>query len=262
MKNRFAAACIVLATLAPPSMAQGPAQSTISAERMSEITRVLASDEYQGRSMGGAGEEKTVAYLIQQYQAAGLEPGGENGGWTQAVPMIRTKLQAPAVSVRQAGANRTLRVPDDIYLSTVRDTEHARIANAPMVFVGYGVTAPERQWDDFKGVDLKGKVAVFLVNDPDFEAAPGEAVAGTFGGQAMTYYGRWIYKFEEAARRGAIAALVVHDTAGAGYGWNVVQSAAGENFNVVLGPERAPAGAAARVDPGAVVRRHAEGRRA
>ena len=188
--------------------------------------------------MGGVGEEKTVAYLIQQFKAAGLEPGGENGGWTQAVPMIRTKLQAPvSVTVRQAGANRMLRFPEDVYLSTVRDTTRAQIAGAPMVFVGYGVTAPERKWDDFKGADLKGKVALFLVNDPDFEAAAGESVAGTFGGQAMTYYGRWTYKFEEAARRGAIGALVVHDTPGAGYGWNVVQSAGGENFNVVLGSD-------------------------
>ena len=240
MKIRFAATCLAVASLAfastPPTAAQ-QVSPTISAERMSEITRVLASDEFQGRSMGGVGEEKTVNYLIGQFKAAGLEPGGENGGWTQSVPMIRTKLTAPvSVSVKQGGANRPLRVPDDVYLSTVRDTTHARIANAPMVFVGYGVTAPEREWDDFKGVDLKGKVAVFLVNDPDFEAPAGEPVAGTFGGQAMTYYGRWIYKFEEASRRGAIAALVVHDTAGAGYGWNVVQSPAGENFNVVLGP--------------------------
>jgi Zn-dependent M28 family amino/carboxypeptidase len=238
---RIAATCVAAAALAAastlPSAAQLP-PPTISAERMSEITRVLASDEYQGRSMGGVGEEKTVNYLIQQFKAAGLEPGGENGGWTQSVPMIRTKLHSPvSVTVRQGAANRPLRVPDDVYLSTVRDTTHARIANAPMVFVGYGVTAPERDWDDFKGVDLKGKVAVFLVNDPDFEAVAGESVAGTFGGQAMTYYGRWIYKFEEASRRGAIAALVVHDTAGAGYGWNVVQSPAGENFNVVLGPD-------------------------
>ena len=238
MKIRFAATCLAVAALAAASPSAGQNPSTISAERMSQITRVLASDEYQGRSMGGVGEEKTVNNLIEQFKAAGLEPGGENGGWTQSVPMIRTKLQPPvSLSVIQAGANRALRVPDDVYLSTVRDTTHARIANAPMVFVGYGVTAPERGWDDFKGVDLKGKVAVFLVNDPDFEAAAGEPVAGSFGGTAMTYYGRWIYKFEEASRRGAIAALVVHDTAGAGYGWNVVQSPAGENFNVVLGPD-------------------------
>jgi Zn-dependent M28 family amino/carboxypeptidase len=219
----------------PPEKPAPVAPPSISAERMSEITRVLASDEFQGRSMGTPGEEKTVAYLTEQFRAAGLEPGGENGAWTQTVPLIRTKLQAPmALSVKQGSRTLPLRFPDDVYLSTVRDTERARIANAPMVFVGYGVTAPERGWDDFKGVDLKGKVAVFLVNDPDFEAAGGEPVSGKFGGPTMTYYGRWTYKFDEAARRGAIAALIVHDTPGAGYGWNVVQSAMGENFNIVL----------------------------
>ena len=99
--------------------------------------------------------------------------------------------------------------------------------NAPMVFVGYGVQAPERGWDNFKGVDLKGKVAVMLVNDPDFEAAPGEPVAGKFGGKTMTYYGRWTYKYEEAARRGAIAALVVHETDAAGYPWTVSKAQPG-----------------------------------
>lgn len=224
----------------PPSAEASPPPATaptISANRMSEITRVLASDEFQGRSMGGPGEEKTVAYLTEQFKAAGLEPGGENGGWTQTVPMIRTKLQAPMTfSVKQGSRTLPLRFPDDIYLSTVRDTDRAKIAGAPMVFVGYGVNAPERGWDDFKDVDLKGKVAVFLVNDPDFEAVAREPVAGKFSGQTMTYYGRWTYKFDEAARRGAIAALIVHDTLGAGYGWNVVQSAAGENFNIVLSP--------------------------
>ena len=235
------AACSTAVDAPSSSLAPPPAASPapkISMERLSEITRVLASDEFEGRSMGGVGEEKTVAYLIERFRAAGLEPGGENGGWTQTVPMIRTQLQSPMdLSIRQAGKTKALRFPDDIYLSTVRATERARIADAPMVFVGYGVTAPERGWDDFKGVDLKGKVAVFLVNDPDFEAAAGEPVAGKFGGQTMTYYGRWTYKFDEAARRGAIAALIVHDTAGAGYGWNVVQSAAGENFNIVLPPD-------------------------
>ena len=221
-------------TAAAPASAPAP---RISTERVSEITRVLASDEFQGRSMGTPGEEKTVAYLVEQFREAGLEPGGENGGWTQTVPMIRTKLQAPDLSFGKGGKATALRFPDDIYLSTVRDVDRARIAKAPMVFVGYGVNAPERGWDDFKGVDLKGKVAVILVNDPDFEAGAGEPVAGKFGGQTMTYYGRWTYKFEEAARRGAIGALIVHDTPGAGYGWNVVESAAGENFNIVLPPD-------------------------
>jgi Zn-dependent M28 family amino/carboxypeptidase len=227
---------LLLACISSGSEAAPAAQ--ISAERMSEITRVLASDDFQGRSMGGPGEAKTVAYLIDQFKAAGLEPAGENGGWTQTVPMIRTKLREPmSLSVTQGGKPLPLRFPDDIYLNTVRAVDQVKIANAPMVFVGYGVTAPERGWDDFKGVDLKGKIAVFLVNDPDFEADAGDAVAGKFGGKTMTFYGRWVYKFEEAARRGAIAALIVHDTPGAGYGWNVVQSAAGENFNIVLPPE-------------------------
>ena len=260
MSNWFALACalamllsgcrsvpeapVQAAAVAPAApTAAAPALVPLSAERMSSVTRTLASDEFQGRSMGTVGEERTIAFLTEQFRDAGLEPGGENGGWTQTVPMIRTKLQVPVrLSLRQGGRTSPLRLPDDIYLSTVRAVDRARIANAPLVFVGYGVDAPERQWDDFKGVDLHGKVAVFLVNDPDFEAAAGEPVAGTFGGKTMTYYGRWTYKFEEAARRGAIAALVVHETEGAGYGWNVVQSPASENFNIVL-----PAGAQAPV---------------
>jgi len=221
----------------PPMLPPPPPTNRIDMQRMSEITRVLASDEFQGRAPGSAGEDKSIAYLIDQFKAAGLEPAGENGGWTQTVPMIRTRLKQPmSFSVRQSGATVPLRFPDDIYLSTVRPVDRARIANAPIIFVGYGVSAPERGWDDFKGVDLHGKVALILVNDPDFEAQAGEPVAGKFGGPTMTYYGRWTYKYEEAARRGAIGALIVHETAGAGYGWNVVQSPAGENFNIVLGP--------------------------
>jgi Zn-dependent M28 family amino/carboxypeptidase len=204
---------------------------------MSNMVRTLASDEYEGRGPGTAGEAKTVAYISEQFRLAGLEPAGENGGWTQRVPLVRTQLaKGGTVAVATKGQRIPLRVPDDVYLSTVREAERARIDAAPMVFVGYGVSAPERQWDDFKGVDLAGKVAVFLVNDPDFEAAAGTPVAGKFGGQAMTYYGRWTYKFEEAARRGAIAALVVHETAGAGYGWSTVQAPGGENYNIVLKP--------------------------
>jgi aminopeptidase len=152
--------------------------------------------------------------------------------------MIRTQIKAPVdVTVGQAGQTVKLADPADIYLGTVRPVGEVKIADAPMVFVGYGVDAPERGWDDFKGVDLKGKIAVFLVNDPDFEAAAGEPVAGKFGGKTMTYYGRWTYKYEEAARRGAIGALVVHETDAAGYPWKVVQSPAGESYNIVLPPD-------------------------
>jgi Zn-dependent M28 family amino/carboxypeptidase len=212
----------------------------IDPERLSELTRVLASDEFQGRAPGTEGERMTVAWLSEQFEALGLEPAGENGGWTQRVPLIRTQVQTPAsFTVTSHGETLALQSPRDIYVSSVRDAERARIAAAPMIFVGYGVSAPEREWDDFKQIDLTGKVAVFLVNDPDFEAQAGEPVADRFGGQAMTYYGRWTYKFEEAARRGAIAALVVHETEGAGYGWNTVEAPAGENYNVVL-PADAP----------------------
>ncbi|HEX2762646.1 MAG TPA: M28 family metallopeptidase [Allosphingosinicella sp.] len=205
--------------------------------RMDNMIRTLASDAFEGRAPGTAGEAKTIAYISEQFRLAGLEPAGENGGWTQRVPLVRTQLsKSGTASLSVKGQSVPLRFPEDVYLSTVRETEDARIENAEIVFVGYGVSAPERQWDDFKSVDLKGKVALFLVNDPDFEAAGGDPVAGRFGGQAMTYYGRWTYKFEEAARRGAIGALIVHESAGAGYGWNTVQAPGGENYNIVLKP--------------------------
>src|SRR5690349_6798582 len=226
----------LVAALLPLSVvAAAPAARHVNMQRMSDVTRVLASDEFQGRSPGTPGEDKTIPYLIEQFKAAGLEPAGENGGWTQTVPMIHTQLKAPVdVSVKQAGQTVPLKFPDDIYLGTVRAVDRVRIENAPMVFVGYGVSAPERGWDDFKGADLTGKVAVMLVNDPDFEAAAGEPVAGKFGGKTMTYYGRWTYKYEEAARRGAIAALVVHETEAAGYPWTVVKSPAGESYAIAL----------------------------
>jgi Zn-dependent M28 family amino/carboxypeptidase len=227
---------VFVASLSLLSLGAAPA-AHVDMQRMSEITKVLASDEFQGRAPGTPGEDKTIPYLIAQFKAAGLEPAGENGGWTQTVPMIHTRLKAPVnVSVTQSGQTLPLNFPDDVYLGTRQPVDRVRIDNAPMVFVGYGVTAPERGWDDFKGVDLHGKVAVMLVNDPDFEAAPGEPVAGKFGGKTMTYYGRWTYKYEEAARRGAIAALVVHETAAAGYPWKVVESPAGESYAIPTPP--------------------------
>jgi Zn-dependent M28 family amino/carboxypeptidase len=228
---------LALAACATGRPADPYSSAPIDPNRMSIITQTLASDPFEGRAPGTEGEEKTIAYISEQFRLLGLEPAGENGTYLQRVPLIRTQLRkAGAVSIEQKGQRIPLAFPRDIYLSTVREVERAEIAAAPMVFVGYGVSAPERQWDDFKGVDLNGKVAVFLVNDPDFEAAAGDPVSGRFGGQAMTYYGRWTYKFEEAARRGAIGAVLVHETAGAGYAWNTVEAPAGENYNIVLGP--------------------------
>ncbi|WP_294337280.1 M28 family metallopeptidase [uncultured Sphingomonas sp.] len=201
------------------------------AARITQTVRTLASDTFEGRAPGTAGEERTIGYLIARFEQLGLQPAGPDGQWVQRVPLLHTKLGTPATLAFTGKTSTPLTLGTDVYLSTIRPDDSA-VIDAPIVFVGYGVKAPERQWDDFKGADLKGKVVVFLVNDPDFEAKPGEPAAGKFGDRTMTYYGRWTYKFEEAARQGAVGALIVHDTAGAGYGWNVVVSPGGENYDI------------------------------
>ncbi len=210
-------------------LAASPAVAQVSPERLSADVKTLASDAFEGRAPGTPGETKTIAWLIAQFKAMKVQPGGPNGSWTQPVPLVHTRMGAGTV---RAG-DTALVQGRDVYLSTVRGVDRVAIAKAPMVFVGYGVSAPERGWDDFKALDLKGKVAVFLVNDPDFEAVPGDDAKGKFGDRRMTYYGRWTYKYEEAARRGAVGALIVHDTADAGYGWNTVTAPAGENYDIV-----------------------------
>ncbi|WP_462293480.1 M28 family peptidase [Haliea sp.] len=217
----------------PPVAAETPAvePARIDAQRLSGHVRILASDAFQGRAPGTPGEEKTVAYLIEQFEAIGIEPGGPDGNWTQTVPMIHTLLnEEGSLRISHGGDSYPLRQPADIEISTVRSDPALVVDKAPMVFVGYGVSAPERDWDDFGDIDLGGKIALFLVNDPDFAAAADEPVAGRFGNRRMTYYGRWTYKFEEAARRGALGALVIHETEAAGYGWSVASSSPGENY--------------------------------
>ncbi len=224
--------------------ARAAGSDPIDPARLSDAVKILASDAFEGRAPGSPGEEKTVAYLIEQFRALGLQPAGERGGFTQTVPLVHTQVQPGAsIAVEVGGAKTALAQFEDIYVNTVRPADRVSIASAPLVFVGYGVHAPERDWDDFKGIDLRGKIAVILINDPDFEAQPGEAVAGKFGGKAMTYYGRWTYKYEEASRRGAAGALIVHETPGAGYGWSTVVASHGESFDVVRpegGAERVP----------------------
>ena len=206
----------------------------ISAEEIARTVKTMTLDQFEGRAPGTAGEERTIGYLIGRFEALGLEPGGVDGSWTQPVPLLHTTLGKPeTLAISREGSTRQLQAGKDIYVSTLQPKDQAVVADAEMVFVGYGVTAPERGWDDYKNVDLTGKVAVFLVNDPDFAAAANEPVAGNFGGRAMTYYGRWTYKFEEASRRGAVAALIVHETEAAGYGWSVVESPQGENYGTV-----------------------------
>ncbi|WP_312167106.1 M28 family metallopeptidase [Phenylobacterium sp.] len=227
---RTVALSLALSLLATSALAQEP----IDPARLSSITRVLASDEFQGRSPGTPGEARTVEYLVAEFKALGLEPAGDAGAYTQDVPLLRTQLKEGGVfSLDLKGVVRTLERNVDVTATTLRPVDRVEIEKAPLVFVGYGVTAPERGWDDFKGVDLTGKVAVFLINDPDFEAQAGEPVAGKFGGQAATYYARWTYKFEEAARRGAVGALIIHEAPGAGYGWSTVRASNGEGFDIV-----------------------------
>ncbi|MEF9418332.1 MULTISPECIES: M28 family metallopeptidase [Xanthomonas] len=193
--------------------------------RISRDVKELASDAYEGRGPATAGEEKTIAYLSKQFAEAGLQPGGDlaNGkrAWTQAVPLRRADIVGtPTIAVQTAGQPQTLTQGKQIAIRAALDgSSTVEIANAPLVFVGYGVKAPERNWDDFKGVDLKGKIAVVLINDPDFETGKGD-----FDGAGMTYYGRWTYKYEEGARQGALGVLVVHETAPASYGWDTVAS--------------------------------------
>ena len=229
---------ILLALAATTALAAPAFAQNSDPARIEQTVRTMASDIFEGRAPGTPGEDRTIGYLIARFQDLGLEPAGPDGQWTQTVPLLHTKLGAGAMRFDTAKGVVASEQAKDIYVSTIRPDDAAKIAGAPVVFIGYGVKAPERKWDDFKGADLKGKVVIFLVNDPDFAAKAGEPVAGKFGGRTMTYYGRWTYKFEEAARQGAIGALIVHETAGAGYGWNVVISSGGENYDIVRAPDK------------------------
>ena len=232
MTLRPFAALALAALLAAPALAGDP--GVVSPDRLAEHVKVLAAPEFAGRAPGGPGEQLTIDYLISQFQALGLQPAGDNGGWTQEVALNRFVVPRDAsFTLTAGGVDRALGQTVDIMAASQRPVDRVTIAKAPLVFVGYGVSAPERGWDDFKGVDLKGKVAVILINDPDFEAGPGDAVAGRFGGKAATYYARWSYKYEEAVRRGAIGALIVHETAGAAYPWTTVVASNGESYDVV-----------------------------
>jgi Zn-dependent M28 family amino/carboxypeptidase len=193
--------------------------------RLSQHVQTLGSDAFEGRAPATNGETKTVAYLSEQFAAAGLQPGGDmvNGQrtWTQAVPLLRSEFTAaPHVSINIGGKATELTQGEQIAVRAPTNGDKAMsIDGAELVFVGYGVKAPERGWDDFKGLDAKGKILVMLVNDPDFEGGEGD-----FGGKAMTYYGRWTYKYEEGARQGAKGVLVIHETDPASYGWATVKN--------------------------------------
>ena len=202
------------------------------ASRINADVKELASDAFEGRSPATEGERKTVAYLSAALEQAGVQPGGDlvDGKrlWTQAVPLVMSDIIGnPVLSIGKPGAHQSLSQREQITVRPAQDgSSQITLVDAPLVFVGYGVHAPERNWDDFKGVDLAGKIMVVLVNDPDFESGEGD-----FDGKGMTYYGRWTYKYEEAARQGAAGVLIVHETAPASYGWATV---AGSNANTMF----------------------------
>ena len=209
------------AALAAPAKIPAVAAPVLSQATMEEMVRTLSSDKFEGRAPSTPGEDLTVAYLIEKFQAAGLQPGN-NGSWTQDVPTVEITATAPTGLAITGGAQTMLYAyGKDFVAGSYRITDRTAITDAELVFVGYGINAPELGWNDYAGTDMKGKIAVILVNDPDYAT---ESEAGLFKGRRMTYYGRWTYKFEEAARQGAAGALLVHDTFPAAYGWNVVES--------------------------------------
>jgi len=213
-------ALAVLAACSPTSSMEEIPGGGISAENLARHLSILASDEFEGRAPATRGEELTVAYISEQFAAAGLQPAGDHGTWTQAVTLERSEIIGPVTaSLRTGGQVRTLENGEEIAVETLYPTDKVALDNVPLVFVGYGIDAPELGWNDYEGVDVAGKIAVMLVNDPDFETAPGK-----FDGPAMTLYGRWTYKYEEAARKGALGALIIHETAPAAYPWQTVRN--------------------------------------
>lgn len=229
MKNKR---LLFAALLAARAFAAEPAWE-ISASRILARTKILASDEFEGRAPGSAGEEKTVAYLTAEFKKLGLLPGNPDGTFIQQVPLVGITSR-PSLSFAIGGQTLALENINDFVGPTSRVEPHLEVKDSDVVFVGYGVVAPEYGWDDFKDVDVRGKTVVMLINDPPvFDSKTGALDPKIFGGNAMTYYGRWTYKYEIAAAKGAAACLIVHETGPAAYPFSVViTSRSRENFEI------------------------------
>jgi len=222
---------------APPAAAPStaaPAASGIDTTQLLARIKMLASDEFEGRLPGTAGEDKTVAYLTEQFKAAGLAPGNPDGSYVQNVPLAGVD-GTPTLKLSVAGKDIPFEFRKDFVAASQHFSPTVDVKDSDLVFVGYGVQAPEYGWDDYKGLDVKGKTIVMLINDPQVPDAgdPSKLDDGLFKGKAMTYYGRWTYKYEIASRLGASAAIIVHETAPAAYPWTVVESSwTGEQFTL------------------------------
>jgi Zn-dependent M28 family amino/carboxypeptidase len=211
-----------------------PAFDAITANDIIQHTKVLSSDEYEGRGPGTKGEELTVKYLTEQFQKLGLKPGNPDGTYVQKVPLVGFTGQ-PTASFSAGAKKIDLKFPQDYVAVSHRFVPESKVENSDIVFVGYGVVAPEYGWDDYKGVDVRGKTIVMLINDPAVPDAtdPSKLDEKMFKGKAMTYYGRWTYKYEIASQKGAAAAIIVHETGPAGYPYEVVSGSwSRENFDI------------------------------
>jgi Zn-dependent M28 family amino/carboxypeptidase len=198
----------------------GSALESITTNGIKEQLSVIASDDFQGRAPATIGEEKTIAYLSEQFKKLGLKPAN-NGSFFQEVSLIKlTPDKSMNLDFNGGKSKVSLKYPDDFIGSTSKVTDQINIENSEVVFVGYGINSPENSWNDYAGLDVKGKTVLMLVNDPGY--ATGDSTL--FSGKTMTYYGRWTYKYEEAAREGAKAAIIIHETGAAGYPWEVVQN--------------------------------------
>jgi Zn-dependent M28 family amino/carboxypeptidase len=229
----LAAGALGLAGCGAPA-APGVALESFTIDDLTAHIAVLASDSFAGRAPASVGEDRTLAYLQAEFARLGLVPGN-GGSWHQEVPLVRiTAGSDAALAIRGQGAQARFRYADDFVANSKHLDSTVTVADAEVVFVGYGIVAPEYQWNDYEGLDVRGKTVLILVNDPGF--ATGDT--SLFRGNTMTYYGRWTYKFEEASRQGAAAAFVIHETAPAAYGWNVVRSSwTGPQFSLAAADE-------------------------
>ncbi|MFN0068775.1 MAG: peptidase M28, partial [Limisphaerales bacterium] len=211
------------------------ALSAINTNDLLRHIQVLASDEFEGRAPdGGRGEQLTVNYLADEFRRLGLQPGNPDGTFFQSVPLVGIRSEV-ATTVRRGDSVEAWQFPQDIVAWSPRVEPRVTVTDSELVFVGYGVVAPEYGWDDFKGMDVRGKTLVMLVGDPPIPdpADPAKLDEKTFRGRSMTYYGRWTYKYEIAAQKGAAAAIIVHETGPAGYPFFVVINSWGrENFDL------------------------------
>ena len=236
--SSLALAVLVAACAAGPSRPTPEdidrAAAAMTADDLVSRIRVLSSDDFEGRSPGTRGEQLTVDYLVREFKALGLSPGNPDGTYVQAVPMEEFRSETHA-QIHAGGKTIALRYPDDFVAGTYERQGHLRIENSDIVFCGYGVVAPEYGWDDFKGVDVRGKTIVVLVNDPQIPDPkdPSRLDDAMFKGNAMTYYGRWTYKYEIGVKLGAAAVMIVHETKPASYPWAVVvNSFSRERFEI------------------------------